>query len=278
MPPTVVVGLFGVGLIGKALMKQVHAQVSRRVDHTHMPSPLASSSSAAIVCCRRRPTSATGSMWQPMWWLSATPAGWCSARHLCTAQTGRQLWNRCGSRLLQLHCWSAAGGCFFVLASFLLSGFGSTRAMLHLWRPSCMLPVLLWPQGQPADPGALAQHVASFPGAAAGVLLDCTASDVLPQHYTHWLGQLGLHIITPNKQLGSGPLTRYQQLRDLQRSTGALSQSHALWWFCQGFAMVVGPLCMTPPTSLPPSSTTSHAPRLPTVHCPVCPCRCSLDV
>jgi len=62
--------------------------------------------------------------------------------------------------------------------------------------------------------------VSSYSGAAAGVLLDCTASEQLPQHYTHWLGDLGLHIITPNKQLGSGPLQRYQQLQQLQHSTG----------------------------------------------------------
>lgn len=76
-------------------------------------------------------------------------------------------------------------------------------------------------QGPPADAEALAQHVATYANAAAGVLLDCTASDSLPQHYTHWLGDLGLHIITPNKQLGSGPLPRYHTLRQLQLTTGA---------------------------------------------------------
>ncbi|KAF6264207.1 homoserine dehydrogenase [Scenedesmus sp. NREL 46B-D3] len=76
------------------------------------------------------------------------------------------------------------------------------------------------PQAHAADPGALAAHVAAHPGAAAGVLLDCTASELLPQHYCSWLGQQGLHIITPNKKLGAGPLQRYQQLRQLQRETG----------------------------------------------------------
>uniref|UniRef100_A0A383VBT6 Homoserine dehydrogenase n=1 Tax=Tetradesmus obliquus TaxID=3088 RepID=A0A383VBT6_TETOB len=76
------------------------------------------------------------------------------------------------------------------------------------------------PQAQQADPDALAAHVASHPGAAAGVLLDCTASELLPQHYCSWLGQQGLHIITPNKKLGAGPLQRYQQLRQLQKDTG----------------------------------------------------------
>jgi aspartokinase/homoserine dehydrogenase 1 len=75
-------------------------------------------------------------------------------------------------------------------------------------------------QAQQADPDALASHVASHPGAAAGVLLDCTASELLPQHYCSWLGQQGLHVITPNKKLGAGPLERYQQLRQLQRDSG----------------------------------------------------------
>eukprot|EP00878_Enallax_costatus_P043901 GHUV01052005.1.p1 GENE.GHUV01052005.1~~GHUV01052005.1.p1 ORF type:complete len:234 (+),score=43.74 GHUV01052005.1:95-796(+) len=75
-------------------------------------------------------------------------------------------------------------------------------------------------EGQPANPDALAQHVASQPGVAAGVLLDCTASDTLPQHYAKWMGQYGLHVITPNKKLGAGPLQRYQQLRQLQKETG----------------------------------------------------------
>jgi aspartokinase/homoserine dehydrogenase 1 len=52
------------------------------------------------------------------------------------------------------------------------------------------------------------------------VLLDCTASELLPQHYCSWLGQQGLHIITPNKKLGAGPLQRYQQLRQITRETG----------------------------------------------------------
>lgn len=83
-----------------------------------------------------------------------------------------------------------------------------------------LLPLLLLLQGQPAHPDTLAAHVASQPGAAAVVLLDCTASEVLPEQYGTWMGQHGLHIITPNKKLGAGPMQRYQQLRQLQQETG----------------------------------------------------------
>eukprot|EP00775_Hariotina_reticulata_P012695 gene12695-12826_t len=63
------------------------------------------------------------------------------------------------------------------------------------------------PQGQPADPEAMAAHVASRAG-AAGVVLDCTASEALADCYASWMGRHGLHIITPNKKLGAGPLPR----------------------------------------------------------------------
>lgn len=47
------------------------------------------------------------------------------------------------------------------------------------------------------------------------VVFDCTASDVPGQFYPQWMGQ-GVHIITPNKKLHSGPLREYQSVRDLQ--------------------------------------------------------------
>ena len=75
-------------------------------------------------------------------------------------------------------------------------------------------------QGVPADPDALAAHVAAHPGASAGVVLDCTASDELPARYADWLGGLGLHIITPNKKLGAGPLQRQQELVRMAAATG----------------------------------------------------------
>ncbi len=39
------------------------------------------------------------------------------------------------------------------------------------------------------------------------VIIDCTASDALADQYAHWLSR-GIHVITPNKRAGAGPLAR----------------------------------------------------------------------
>jgi hypothetical protein len=49
-------------------------------------------------------------------------------------------------------------------------------------------------------------------------IVDCTASDAPAQHYLQWMEQ-GIHIITPNKKLGSGPLQQYQAVRRMQRES-----------------------------------------------------------
>lgn len=56
------------------------------------------------------------------------------------------------------------------------------------------------------------------------VILDCTASDVPPSHYLDWIKK-GIHIITPNKKLGSGPLDRYLAVRQIQR------ESYIHWFY-----------------------------------------------
>jgi aspartokinase/homoserine dehydrogenase 1 len=47
-------------------------------------------------------------------------------------------------------------------------------------------------------------------------IIDCTASDVPASNYLSWM-QKGIHVITPNKKLGSGPLEQYQAVRKIQR-------------------------------------------------------------
>ncbi len=44
------------------------------------------------------------------------------------------------------------------------------------------------------------------------VIIDCTASDKVANHYLDWLKR-GIHVITPNKHAGSGDLERYRSLR-----------------------------------------------------------------
>jgi len=67
--------------------------------------------------------------------------------------------------------------------------------------------------GEPADLERFATHVRAehMPHA---VIIDCSASDAIADHYAGWLEQ-GIHIITPNKHAGSGDSARYGQLRSL---------------------------------------------------------------
>ena len=50
------------------------------------------------------------------------------------------------------------------------------------------------------------------------VVVDATASEAPAAAYLDWM-QRGLHIITPNKKLNSGPLQRYLALRQFQRES-----------------------------------------------------------
>jgi len=44
------------------------------------------------------------------------------------------------------------------------------------------------------------------------VIIDCTASDQVAEHYADWLAA-GIHVITPNKHAGSGSLQRYRRIK-----------------------------------------------------------------
>lgn len=48
------------------------------------------------------------------------------------------------------------------------------------------------------------------------VIVDCTASDGPPSQYEKWMQQ-GIHVVTPNKKLGSGPYAQYAAVRKLTR-------------------------------------------------------------
>jgi aspartokinase/homoserine dehydrogenase 1 len=61
------------------------------------------------------------------------------------------------------------------------------------------------------EPAAFAAHVraAHLPHAA---IVDCSASAAPAEYYAGWLAD-GIHVITPNKQAGSGALARYRAIR-----------------------------------------------------------------
>ncbi|HEY2397031.1 MAG TPA: bifunctional aspartate kinase/homoserine dehydrogenase I [Rudaea sp.] len=64
---------------------------------------------------------------------------------------------------------------------------------------------------EPCDLDRLTTHVhnSHLPHA---IIVDCSASDVVAAHYPAWLAA-GIHIVTPNKQAGAGPLERYRAIR-----------------------------------------------------------------
>ncbi len=64
----------------------------------------------------------------------------------------------------------------------------------------------------PTDLDALADHIrpSHLPHA---VIIDCSASDAVADRYAGWLGR-GIHVITPNKRAGAGPLERYRLIRE----------------------------------------------------------------
>lgn len=64
---------------------------------------------------------------------------------------------------------------------------------------------------RPAELDAFASHVRGVDGPA--VLVDCSASEAVADRYAGWLAT-GLHVVTPNKLAGSGPLSRWRAIRD----------------------------------------------------------------
>lgn len=72
-----------------------------------------------------------------------------------------------------------------------------------------------WEDGaaaMPTDLDALADHIrpSHLPHA---VIIDCSASDAVAERYLGWL-ERGIHVITPNKRAGAGPLARYRAIRE----------------------------------------------------------------
>ena len=64
---------------------------------------------------------------------------------------------------------------------------------------------------RPNDLDAFAEHVRGVDGRHA-MLIDCSANDAVVSHYPGWLAA-GIHVVTPNKLAGSGPLARWQAIR-----------------------------------------------------------------
>ena len=64
---------------------------------------------------------------------------------------------------------------------------------------------------RPGDLDAFAAHVRGIDDRHA-LLIDCSASAAVAAHYPRWLAA-GLHVVTPNKLAGSGPLEHWHAIR-----------------------------------------------------------------
>ncbi|WP_313342686.1 bifunctional aspartate kinase/homoserine dehydrogenase I [Stenotrophomonas sp.] len=74
-------------------------------------------------------------------------------------------------------------------------------------------------QAQATDLDAFTEHLLSahLPHA---LIVDCSGSADVADRYAAWL-QAGIHVVTPNKQAGAGPLPRYHAIRDAAAASGA---------------------------------------------------------
>lgn len=72
---------------------------------------------------------------------------------------------------------------------------------------------------RPAQLNEFAAYVAGHDGGVA-VLADCSASDLVADHYAGWLGA-GIHVVTPNKRAASGPLQRWREIAMASDASGA---------------------------------------------------------
>ncbi|MFC5571522.1 bifunctional aspartate kinase/homoserine dehydrogenase I [Lysobacter yangpyeongensis] len=72
--------------------------------------------------------------------------------------------------------------------------------------------------GQALDFDRFAAHVRAehLPHA---MIVDCSGSDAVAAHYADWLAA-GIHVVTPNKQAGAGPIERYRAIRAATRNGG----------------------------------------------------------
>lgn len=76
-----------------------------------------------------------------------------------------------------------------------------------------------WSQAEAIDLDAFTAHVhaAHLPHA---IIIDCSANPEVAERYADWLSA-GIHVITPNKQAGSGPIERYRKIRAAARAGNA---------------------------------------------------------
>ncbi len=72
---------------------------------------------------------------------------------------------------------------------------------------------------EPADLDRFTEHLLSA-HLPHTVVIDCSGSAEVADRYAGWLAA-GIHVVTPNKQAGSGPLPRFRAIREAAAASGA---------------------------------------------------------
>lgn len=72
---------------------------------------------------------------------------------------------------------------------------------------------------EPVNLDAIGEHLRSLHGPHC-MMIDCSSNTEVASRYASWLQQ-GIHVITPNKQAGSGDFARYQAIREACQHSGA---------------------------------------------------------
>lgn len=73
--------------------------------------------------------------------------------------------------------------------------------------------------GEAGDLAKMADYLKSK--APNAVIFDTTAAEPVSQMYATWLKK-GVHVVTPNKKVGSGPMARYNECMANMKETGAI--------------------------------------------------------
>ena len=75
-------------------------------------------------------------------------------------------------------------------------------------------------QGEPPSLDAFTDFFKGFRNCHK-IVIDCTANAQVPSYYARWLST-GIHVVTPNKKLCSGPMDEWTKVRDTCREHNTL--------------------------------------------------------
>ena len=98
-----------------------------------------------------------------------------------------------------------------------------TASFCSQLQPLEMLSKLLsvkdcWHVGVTTRPASFHRFLKGF-SKCHKVVIDCTANAQVPSYYSTWLSS-GIHVITPNKKLCSGPLNDWTRVREAAKENG----------------------------------------------------------